>query len=108
MSAPRPVSTSHPELAPMPRQADATEVGDRPHADEIVRMRDVSVRRGGNTLLAEMTWSVELDERWVVIGPNGAGKTTLLRLAAAEMHATSGTVSFAPGQSGGAIVYLIR
>ena len=41
MSAPRPVSTSHPELAPMPRQADATEVGDRPHADEIVRMRDL-------------------------------------------------------------------
>ncbi len=108
MSAPRPVSTSHPELAPMPRQADVTTAGDRPHVDEIVRMRDVSVRRGGNTLLAEMTWSVELDERWVVIGPNGAGKTTLLRLAAAEMHATTGTVDLLGERMGRVNVFDLR
>ena len=35
-----------------------------------------------STLLREVDWTVELDERWVVLGPNGAGKTTLLRLAA--------------------------
>jgi iron complex transport system ATP-binding protein len=50
------------------------------------------VRRGKTVLLDEVDWRVELDERWVVLGPNGAGKTTLLRLAAAELHPTSGTV----------------
>ncbi|MEU4803633.1 ABC transporter ATP-binding protein [Actinosynnema sp. NPDC023587] len=53
-------------------------------------MQGVSVRRGKTTLVGDVDWSVELDERWVVLGPNGAGKTTLLRLAAAELHPTKG------------------
>ncbi|WP_007023493.1 ABC transporter ATP-binding protein [Saccharomonospora iraqiensis] len=61
-------------------------------ADLVIHMAGVGVRRGGNTLLAELDWAVELDERWVVLGPNGAGKTTLLKLAAAELHPTTGTV----------------
>ncbi len=61
-------------------------------ADTVVRMDSVAVRRGATTLLRDVDWTVELDERWVVLGPNGAGKTTLLRLAAAELHPTSGAV----------------
>jgi len=57
--------------------------------DLVIRMDDVSVRRGDTTLLRDVDWSVELDERWVVLGPNGAGKTTLLRMAAAELHPTT-------------------
>ena len=60
--------------------------------DVVIRMAGVAVRRGRATLLADVDWAVELDERWVVLGPNGAGKTTLLRLAGAEMHPTVGTV----------------
>jgi len=60
--------------------------------DVVIRMAGVAVRRGRVTLLADVEWAVELDERWVVLGPNGAGKTTLLRLAGAEMHPTVGTV----------------
>ena len=60
--------------------------------DIVIRMAGVGVRRGPSTLLADIDWAVELDERWVVLGPNGAGKTTLLRLAGAEMHPTVGTV----------------
>ena len=68
-----------------------------PHArpdltDVVIQMTGVAVRRGTATLLTEVDWAVELDERWVVLGPNGAGKTTLLRLAGAEMHPTVGTV----------------
>jgi iron complex transport system ATP-binding protein len=61
-------------------------------ADTVVRMDSVAVRRGATTLLHDIDWTVELDERWVVLGSNGAGKTTLLRLAAAELHPTSGAV----------------
>ena len=43
-------------------------------------------------LLHDVSWRVELDERWVILGPNGAGKTTLLNLASARLHPTRGTV----------------
>lgn len=59
--------------------------------DLLIDFRDVSVVRGGTTLVGPVTWQVELDERWVVIGPNGAGKTTLMQLAAAQMFPTTGT-----------------
>jgi iron complex transport system ATP-binding protein len=59
--------------------------------DLLIDFAKVALRRGGQTLVGPVTWSVELDERWVVIGPNGAGKTSLLRIAAALEHPSSGT-----------------
>jgi len=50
-----------------------------PSADDpdlVIAADDVSVVRSGQPLLRDLTWRVELDERWVVLGPNGAGKTT--------------------------------
>ncbi|ASW53911.1 iron ABC transporter ATP-binding protein [Plantactinospora sp. KBS50] len=60
--------------------------------DLVIDLDGVGVVRSGNHLLRDVTWRVELDERWVVLGPNGAGKTTLLSLAAGRLHPTSGTV----------------
>ena len=59
--------------------------------DLLIDFARVTLRRGGQILVGPVTWSVELDERWVVIGPNGAGKTSLLRIAAAMEHPSSGT-----------------
>ncbi|MCZ0726548.1 ABC transporter ATP-binding protein [Mycolicibacterium iranicum] len=59
--------------------------------DLLIDFAKVSLRRNGRVLVGPVTWSVELDERWVVIGPNGAGKTSLLRMAAAMEHPSSGT-----------------
>jgi iron complex transport system ATP-binding protein len=58
--------------------------------DLLIDFRDVSLRRSGRRLVGPVSWSVELDERWVVIGSNGAGKTSLLRIAAAAEHPSSG------------------
>jgi iron complex transport system ATP-binding protein len=68
-----------------------------PHAggvgtEDVIRLSDVSVRRGGATLLRDVSWSVRGDERWVVLGANGAGKTTLLQVAAGTIRPTTGTV----------------
>jgi len=60
--------------------------------DLVIAVEGVTLTRGRNDLLRDVTWRVELDERWVVLGPNGAGKTTLLNLAAARLHPTCGTV----------------
>jgi iron complex transport system ATP-binding protein len=76
--------------------------------DLVIRMENVSVRRGDTVLVHDISWSVELDERWVVLGPNGAGKTTLLRLAAAELHPTSGRVHVLGEQLGRVNVFELR
>ncbi|TDC38592.1 ABC transporter ATP-binding protein [Micromonospora sp. 15K316] len=59
--------------------------------DLVVSLDGVGVRRSGTALVQDLTWRVELDERWVVLGPNGAGKTTLLNLASGRLHPTNGT-----------------
>ncbi|MGH3474301.1 MAG: ATP-binding cassette domain-containing protein, partial [Aeromicrobium sp.] len=43
----------------------------------------VSVVRPGKILLNNISWSVEVGERWVVLGPNGAGKSTLMQVVGA-------------------------
>jgi len=77
-------------------------------SDLVVRMEGVAVRRGDATLLTDIDWAVELDERWVVLGPNGAGKTTLLKLAAAELHPSSGTVEILGQRLGRVDVFDLR
>ncbi|MCU1665767.1 MAG: iron complex transport system ATP-binding protein [Pseudonocardiales bacterium] len=66
------------------------------------------MRRSTSTLLRDVDWAVELDERWVVLGPNGAGKTTLLRLAAAELHPTTGSVDVLGERLGRVNVFELR
>jgi iron complex transport system ATP-binding protein len=71
-------------------------------------MSGVSVRRGKTTLLADVNWSVELDERWVILGANGAGKTTLLKMAAAELHPSAGEVHVLGERLGRVDVFELR
>lgn len=76
--------------------------------DLILDMRGVSLRRGGNEILHELDWQVELDERWVIMGPNGAGKTSLMRLASAQLFPTTGTVDIIGERLGSSDVRDIR
>jgi iron complex transport system ATP-binding protein len=74
----------------------------------VIQMDGVGLRRGNTDLLRDVTWSVELDERWVVLGPNGAGKTTLLQLAAAQLHPTTGQVRVLGERLGKVDVFELR
>jgi iron complex transport system ATP-binding protein len=58
--------------------------------DAVLQFAQVGVRRGDKTLLHNIDWTVEEDERWAILGPNGAGKSTLINIAAATLHPTSG------------------
>ncbi|GJF10643.1 iron ABC transporter ATP-binding protein [Mycolicibacterium cyprinidarum] len=83
-----PKSPDYDGRVPLDRSEEEVEAAD---PDLLIDFAKVTLRRGGRTLVGPVTWSVELDERWVVIGPNGAGKTSLLRIAAAMEHPSSGT-----------------
>jgi len=61
-------------------------------AETVLQMTGVEVVRDGATLLADLSWTVQVGERWVVLGPNGAGKSTLLLVAGASLFPSSGTV----------------
>jgi iron complex transport system ATP-binding protein len=74
---------------PVPFSADPGVVVD---PDVVIAVDRATVTRNGTNLIQEISWRVELDERWVVLGPNGAGKTTLLQLAAARLYPSRGTV----------------
>jgi iron complex transport system ATP-binding protein len=57
---------------------------------DVLDLDGVTIMRGGNALLDDVSWQVSDGERWVVLGANGAGKTTLLQVAAARLHPTRG------------------
>src|SRR5881392_2678207 len=77
-------------------------------SDEVVRLREVGVRRGGSMLLRDVDWTVHDDERWVVIGPNGAGKTTLLQVAATQLFPTEGRAEILGERLGATDVFELR
>ncbi len=75
---------------------------------DVLKLSQVSVRRGDNTLLAEISWEVSEGERWVILGPNGAGKSTLLQLAAARLHPSEGVIDILGNRLGGTDVFELR
>jgi iron complex transport system ATP-binding protein len=61
-------------------------------AAAVVRLRNVTVRRSGRTILGPLDWTIGRSERWVVVGPNGSGKTTLVQVASTNLWPTTGSV----------------
>lgn len=59
--------------------------------ERLIDFADVSLIRGGRTLVGPVDWQVEMGQHWVIVGPNGAGKTSLVRIAAAEEFPSRGT-----------------
>jgi molybdate transport system ATP-binding protein len=60
------------------------QAGDSQREDEIISLKDVTIRYGSKTILDHFSWTIQRGERWVLRGPNGAGKSTLLSLITAD------------------------
>ena len=74
----------------------------------VLEFAGVTVRKGRATLLDDIDWTVEEDERWVILGPNGAGKTTLLQVASAQLHPTTGLAGILEEELGTVDVFELR
>lgn len=68
----------------------------------VLELRDVSVCRGGSTILGPMNFAIAPGERWVILGPNGAGKSTLLNILATRIFPSEGK-AFLLGQEMGKV-----
>ncbi len=58
----------------------------------LLRLDNVSVRRGRREILSGVSWTIEHGRHWALLGPNGAGKTTLLKIITGYEWVTDGSV----------------
>jgi branched-chain amino acid transport system ATP-binding protein len=66
-------------------------------ADPILEVRSATVRFGGLTAVADVSFDVARDELFALIGPNGAGKTTLVNAVTGVYRTRPGAeVTFRP------------
>lgn len=79
-----------------------------PLEDSVLHMSHVTLRRGQNVLLDDVSWHVEEGQRWIVMGPNGAGKSTLINIAATRAHPTKGNVAILGEVLGAVDVFDLR
>lgn len=63
-----------------------------PSAEPHLRVREVTVRREGKTLLDRVSLEMRPGDFCMLIGPNGAGKSTLVRAILGLMEYDSGTI----------------
>lgn len=79
-----------------------------PLEDSVLHMSHVTLRRGENVLLDDVSWHIEEGQRWIVMGPNGAGKSTLINIAATRTHPTRGNVAILGEVLGAVDVFDLR
>ena len=65
-------------------------------APVVLRLTDVSARRGRRTVLSGINLTIHRGEVVAVVGANGAGKSTLLQLCAGLLRASGGSIERTP------------
>lgn len=74
----------------------------------VLDFNNVTVFRDARPILNNVDWQVSSNQRWVIVGPNGAGKTTLLRVAASQIHPSTGTAKLLGSTLGEVNVFELR
>ncbi|OLL15064.1 ABC transporter ATP-binding protein [Actinomyces oris] len=89
---PTPLSSSLPATAGL----DTTSARTSPATPVVLRLTDVSARRGRRTVLSGVNLTIHRGEVVAVVGANGAGKSTLLQLCAGLLRASGGSIERTP------------
>ena len=55
---------------------------------EVLKAEALSVKQAGQTILSDVSFTLQSAEQWAIIGPAGSGKTTLLRALTGRQHFT--------------------
>jgi len=58
----------------------------------LLEIKNLSVRRGGVSILHDIQWTVRAEENWSILGANGSGKTSLLRAIGGYLPPTTGSI----------------
>jgi ATP-binding cassette subfamily F protein 3 len=64
-------------------------------------LEDAAVGYGDKTVLSDINFSLQSDQRYGLLGVNGAGKSTMIKTIAGELKPTQGTALFNKGLSVG-------
>ncbi|MFD0793668.1 ABC-F family ATP-binding cassette domain-containing protein [Mucilaginibacter litoreus] len=64
----------------------------------MITVSNLSLRYGKRTLFEDVNLKFTQGNCYGIIGANGAGKSTFLKILSGEVDATSGSVSFTPGE----------
>ena len=72
----------------------ATVARDVTATSSLMRLRNVSKRFGGLTVLRDVSFDLAPGEICGLIGPNGAGKTTLVNIMTGVLRASGGAIQF--------------
>ncbi len=64
-----------------------------------IHLHEVTLERGGTTLLERVSLTIAGGDRIGLVGPNGAGKSTLLAALASQLEPVSGSIAVVPGQA---------
>lgn len=67
----------------------------------VLRLDQVSIRRGETWLIRDIQWEVFPHQNWVLLGPNGSGKTSLLSTLTGFLQITSGEIQVLGQRYGG-------
>lgn len=79
--------------APKGKQAKReNEESPSPAATRVIHAEDITVRRGAQTVLADVSLTVHAGDRLLIRGPSGAGKTTLFHVLGLLEPPTAGTL----------------
>lgn len=59
----------------------------------MIELSNITIKRGAQTILSQLSTKLEAGKIHVIIGPNGTGKTTLLRAIFGELPLHDGVIS---------------
>ncbi len=69
--------------------------------ENILSVRNLTIHRGGVSILKNINWTVKKGDHWVILGANGSGKTSLLKSVAGYMTPSEGEITALGEEYGG-------